>query len=290
MNAASWDSWEAFVERHGPSRGYWGFSQYAKSVKNRLAFYDCCQELRLHQDLAQQDELTTWAEYIAHEHWFFNQYTRHVSQAREKHGTAWANLCDSGVLRITETYEVVCSPDTAAERARERENAEEAVEVAAAACLHQSIPAEARSVLCAARAHCDVVKKRNNTITGFLQRTRGYRITCDRMDRHNLLLRWLQQQVPLVQRDHSLSSSSQTALDDHAGAGSCNSLSMTEEVQTTPQTSQRNGKRKRSCDAVVDDVRSSKRPRHGQRYTGPEPFKYLPRSARIAGLDNNTVH
>lgn len=36
----------------------------------------------------------------------------------------------------------------------------------------------------------------------------------------------------LVQRDHSLSSSSQTILDDHAEAESCNSLSMTEEVQT----------------------------------------------------------
>ncbi|KAI5923470.1 hypothetical protein F4810DRAFT_207838 [Camillea tinctor] len=42
-----------------------GFSEYKETVKNALAQYGIAQEFRLRRDPAQQDQLTTWLEYLA---------------------------------------------------------------------------------------------------------------------------------------------------------------------------------------------------------------------------------
>jgi len=152
INTASRDSEEAFVERHGPKGGELG-----------------CPGLRLLQDIAQQDELTPWAEEVL----------QSISKTRELGlGKAWHCLGEPLRLAGVKDYRDVRSarsPDTAAERARRDRTQKRLLEL-------QQRPVSINlsllklGLFSAQPGRIVMSSRKNNTVTGFLQRMRGYHI------------------------------------------------------------------------------------------------------------------
>lgn len=217
IHAANWDTWETFVERFGPKEGEWGFSEYAKRMKKRLAKYGFTRPFQLKRDLFRQDTLTTWIEYLGYEYWFYDHYASYVKRFQRVHDKAWKKLVESGVLRPGETIEVVCDIDSVFNDAAENARAKRTVKSAAAAVLaaeeaftksrvSRGLPqADPRRLLAAqaaldtAKAAQDSLSRRSDAITDFAQQVKGYRNAQKDAEHHKLLLRWIQQQIPLLE-------------------------------------------------------------------------------------------
>lgn len=215
FNGTHWN-WKAFVGRRGSGTEQYRFPEYAKALKERLAKHGFIRPFQLNEDLTRQDKLTTWIEYLGYEYWWYDQFAPSKS-GEQRYKEAWKKLVDSVVLRSFETEEYICDIDSAFQRASEREIAERAVESAKSAVMwfqkavsapqrsdhasqeHQQRQREAKTKLDAAIQEHDSIKRRNDLITGFLQLTRNYRIAKRNAERHGVLLRWMLQQVPLIE-------------------------------------------------------------------------------------------
>ncbi|KAK3111595.1 hypothetical protein LTR53_012998 [Teratosphaeriaceae sp. CCFEE 6253] len=217
IDAAESDSWEEYVESFGPKEGEWGFQRYAERMKKRLAKYGFTRPFQLESDLSRQDALTTWIEYLGYEYWFYDQSATYVEHCQRKHDEAWKKLVDSGVLRPGESYDVVCDIESVFKRAAENEGAKSAVQFTTAAlcaaeiaamksCASQDVRDADERRLSAAQAARDKAEadyhslmRRRDAITDFCQQTKGCRNAHDDAERHLLLLRWIKQQIPLVE-------------------------------------------------------------------------------------------
>ncbi|KAK0262767.1 hypothetical protein LTR35_017643 [Friedmanniomyces endolithicus] len=217
ISAADWDTWEAFIERYGQKDGSWGFPEYTERIKKRLSKYGFTRPFQLESDLSRQDSITTWIEYLAYEYWFYDQHASYIKRFQRKHDEAWKKLVDSGVLRPGESYDIVCDIESVFKDAAENEQAKRAVQSTTAALLAAEVAAikpyasqdvrdadERRlSVAQAARdkaeAEYQSLMRRCDAITDFCQQTKGCRNANDDAERHLLLLRWIKQQIPLIE-------------------------------------------------------------------------------------------
>ncbi|KAK1040546.1 hypothetical protein LTR74_018684 [Friedmanniomyces endolithicus] len=217
IDAAESDSWEEYVECFGPKEGEWRFSRYAERIKKRLAKYGFSRPFQLESDLSRQDALTTWIEYLGYEYWFYDQSAIYVKRCQRKHDEAWKKLVDSGVLRPGESYDLVCDIEFVFKRAAENEEAKRAVQSTTAALLaaeaaviksraSQDVRDADERQLSAVQAACDraeadyqLLVRRRDAITDFCQQTKGYRNANDDAERHLFLLRWIKQQIPLIE-------------------------------------------------------------------------------------------
>jgi hypothetical protein len=219
IHAADWDTWETFIERFGPKEGEWGFSKYAERMKKRLAKYGFSRPFQLKSDLLRQDTLTTWIEYLGYEYRFYDQYASYVKRFQRVHDKAWKNLVDSGVLSAGETIEVICDIERVFKDATQEERAEQTVQCAIAAYLlaekhcrdssankerglaDQSRLCLAQNAVEEAKATYQQLKRRGDAITDFCQEVKGYRNAYDNAENHACLLRWIQQQIPLIEHE-----------------------------------------------------------------------------------------
>ncbi|KAF2178449.1 hypothetical protein K469DRAFT_695492 [Zopfia rhizophila CBS 207.26] len=142
---------------------------------------------------------------------------------------------------------------------------------------------EAQSKLDAAEKDYHSVKRRHNLIYEFTERTKNIRIAKRNAERHSILLRWMLQQVPLIELELKQSN---TTGNDSNGRGRRRRLKPSKGQGPTDQnsdgrenptisdrrtriasTSQGGARRKRNHDAV-DKERLSKRLRHNGRNRG----------------------
>jgi len=149
----------------------------------------------------------------------------------------WKKLVDSNVLRPHETEEYLDDIMSAFKYLRERDEAEEAVVSAKSAVLlaRRAIvhprrsdlsPEEplqrlraAQSTLNAASESLKSIKKLNNLVTNFLVRTGNYRTARHEAKRHSILLRWILQQVPLIELELNSSMAKDDSGAGHGGEG-----------------------------------------------------------------------
>ncbi|KAF2189914.1 hypothetical protein K469DRAFT_683268 [Zopfia rhizophila CBS 207.26] len=299
-------TWESFVGRQQPATREEGrFPMYVKAVKGRLTKHGFTRTFQLDEDPARQDKLTTWIEYLGYEYWWYDQYALSKRQ-QQRLDDAWKKLVDANVLRPFETEEFICSIESGFMEQSEEDRAKEAVESAESAvmltreaisdprCVKRSPKEsrqrllEAQSKLDAAEKDYDSVKRRHNLIYEFTERTKNIRIAKRNAERHSILLRWMLQQVPLIELE--LKQSNTTGNDSIRGRRRRLKLNRTDEPSKgqgpTDQnsdgrenptisdrrtriasTSQGGARRKRNHDAV-DEERLSKRPRHNGRNRG----------------------
>ncbi|KAF2211410.1 hypothetical protein CERZMDRAFT_85569 [Cercospora zeae-maydis SCOH1-5] len=118
----------------------------------RLIKYGIDRPFRLAQDLNQQDQLSTWIEYLGYEHYFYDRAATYVSRSQQEHDRAWEKLVSLGVLRPEETYEVLCDVETGFQHEKERHQAKQAAHLAAI-LHHQQQPDTATKL---ARAENDL--------------------------------------------------------------------------------------------------------------------------------------
>ncbi|KJZ68025.1 hypothetical protein HIM_12584 [Hirsutella minnesotensis 3608] len=197
-----------------------GFPDYGKAVKRRLARHNFTRPFQLMQDPKQQDTLTTWIEYLNFECWWFDLYTETVDRLKPHHDKAWQELVDSKVLRPHETKEFIRTDTSSRQDQAEEDQAWKAVERANLEAgkvyrLTQNDPKRSRipkkkrilmltaatARLNAAKDRLQSVKRRNNLILSFVRGTFDYEDAKKDAARHNTLLRWVLEQVPLIEAE-----------------------------------------------------------------------------------------
>lgn len=174
-----------------------GSHSYTEAAKKLLAKYDFVWPFQLKDDPKQQDKLTTWIEYLGFACAVHCRYSRIVENLQPGYNEAWKTLVDSKVLRPSETEEHVCDIKSAFERQSERENAEAAL----AAEQKTSHDRQASPRLRAAKELLESIGRRNGLVTAFKRAAKDYLIAKEDVDRHSAKLRWIREQVPLVEAE-----------------------------------------------------------------------------------------
>ncbi|RKU43632.1 hypothetical protein DL546_004051 [Coniochaeta pulveracea] len=231
-------------------------ASYTKAAKKLLAEYAFVRPFQLHDDPKQQDALTTWIEYLAYACAVHYRHTCLVKKYQPGYDAAWKALVESKVLRPSETKENICTFDVGAKHDRETAMAVRAVKAAEAALeavqkrqgsSRQQRPrprvlATAQTRLDAARNDLESLRNRSHHLENFAHAVRTYRIAKTNTTKSNVKLRWILEQVPLVEAELKEAGAAQSV--SHTG---------------------RSTKRKRKDAEGVTDVVTSKRLRKASR-------------------------
>ena len=279
--------WRGFGKWQRFSREEGRFCKHVERVKGRLAKHGFTRPFQLENDLEQQDTLTTWIEYLGYEYWFYDKDMNYVKRNQPDYDKAWKELVDSRVLRPFETEKSLFDFELVFQRMGEEDRAKEAVEAAKSvmtkaqiATTHPQGPGfiekeaqrqleTAQSNLSAAMKFLESVKHRKNLIHEFFMKTTQSQITNsgrrkksyvsakDDAERRRILLRWIQQQIPLIELELSSVTKNDSA---EANSISCDRTEFHEEQST------RKGARKRSRqNDITDEELPSKRLRNDNR-------------------------
>ena len=216
--ARGYTPWWEFIYRKGRAIKAQGFPQYVEALKDRLARYEFTRIFQLDEDPARQDKLTTWIEYLGYIYWYYDRDATFIKQNQKFYENAWKNLVDSEVLRPRETRDFLLKKNGAGyERASERERTQKSLDSAILAVssaertlsrsAQSKVPlaelqkqlSDAQSTLDAAKERHRSIKKRNELINNFFYQIRSYRIAKRIAGRHSILLRWILQQISLIE-------------------------------------------------------------------------------------------
>ncbi|KAK4039345.1 hypothetical protein C8A01DRAFT_47139 [Parachaetomium inaequale] len=188
------------------------FSEYADDqVQHRLARHGFTLTFKLPDDSTQQDQLTTWIEYLNFEYSWLDRYARLIEMRRREDIKAWQKLMDSGVLRRHETIDFLSITESQIQRQAELNKATSAVasaENAARSALGETEKAkhgrsrysvqervkrlaEAQSRLTAAKDSLKEVNERLHLIATFIWGQGPYWTAKRDLLRHELLVQWI---------------------------------------------------------------------------------------------------
>ena len=203
-------------EHHGGVK----FADYNNAVKRRLARHGFTRPFELKEDLTQQDNLTTWIEYLCFEYWWLDRYTDFINRLKPDYDKAWQKLVDTKVLQPYQTEEYIATDECAMRRQadhdyawaawkRAQENAEKVYTSTQLDSHRLSIPKAERyrrlqaatHELSTANARLSSDKKRRNLISEFLRATWRIRQAKKDAARHRILLPWILDQILLIEAE-----------------------------------------------------------------------------------------
>lgn len=199
------------------------FNRYFEGVKLRLAQHGLTRTFQLHEDVQQQDKLTTWIEYLAFEYAWCDRYTRLAKRRQPEYDAAWKKLMDSGALRDGETMDYLYSDEGTFSAVEETtqlfltfQSAEAAVDaalaetekledgndsLAAQECRRRL--AEARCRFTAASEAYEAIVERDGHISRFMGEIGPYLETEREVTKHEEHAQWILDQLPLVEAELS---------------------------------------------------------------------------------------
>ncbi|KHN99766.1 Chromo domain-like protein [Metarhizium album ARSEF 1941] len=179
--------------QHQRERGCEGILDYEKAMKARLARHGFKRTFHLAEDPKQQDQLTTWIEYLGFEYWWLDRHTATFERLKPIHDEAWEKLKREGMVQDDETPEFVRTEESALGCQRDIDDAREALQDAESKAkrVYQktqldpsrlSIPAQqraemlvkARENLQASQKELDFLIQRSNQICHFVESTELY--------------------------------------------------------------------------------------------------------------------
>lgn len=215
--------------RHVRERGCKGFPDYVQAVKSRLARHDFTQPFELDEKPEKQDKLTTWIEYLNYEYWWLDKHRSDIQRHEPRRDELWRDLVSKNVLRPYETEEYLRTDASPLEREAEKDQARQAVERAEAEGLRVhaltqkdpnrltipkatrvSMLKQATAAVIAAKQRLEQVEARSEPITQFIRGTFGYTGAKREAWRQGLLVQWVRDQVPLIEKEMGLSKSSRS--------------------------------------------------------------------------------
>lgn len=215
--------WQMFRAHQRVSREPDIFPKYVEELTQRLerhnfelppAFDKAPSGFSRHLD--RQDKLATWIEYLNYEFTRHDDYTKWLETCQPGYDAALAQLMDAQILRPFEKVRTstsdICRPSNMeiTRRKEERRRAEEAWENAKKAvqwrtALGVSAPRhqieEEDRQLVEAKERLRSVNKRAYVLSDFARKTHAYRFALDRSERHELLLQWVLDQIPLIEEE-----------------------------------------------------------------------------------------
>ncbi|QYS97556.1 hypothetical protein H0G86_004784 [Trichoderma simmonsii] len=164
----------------------------------------------------QQNKLATWIEYINYEFTRRDEYDKWLETCQPGYDAALAQLMDAQVLGPFEQVRTptsdICRPSSleVTRRRDERRRAEEECETArnrlnwkdplGGPRTSQQMEREQR-LYTEARERLRMINKRGYVISDFARKTHAYRFAQERSERHELLLRWALDQIPLIEEE-----------------------------------------------------------------------------------------
>ena len=218
------ETWDDFARQFPKlANGTRGFPEYVQSAKERLARHGFTRPFELDRDIAKQNKLATWIEFMNWEYMWYEQYVSSEKKGQRRHDKAWKTLVESGELKPGETEDELWTFEHRLQRSAERHSAERAVKTAkrdlisaehASTSLRTSMTPlpepqrrveEAQANLAVAADTHSRVAQRNDCISRYVNTTKNYRIAKEDAARHQILLRWMLQQIPLIEQEESTS-------------------------------------------------------------------------------------
>ncbi|KAK3065163.1 hypothetical protein LTS18_007666 [Coniosporium uncinatum] len=220
-HSQSESTWEEYYKRYNLSidkpTDRFGFPEYTKALKKRLARHGMTRTFQLDDDPARQDGLTTWIEYVNYIARSYEMPAKFMKRRQKQYNKDWKKLVKSGVLRPDETTrDSLKDTQRALQDEHEQRSAEKAVESAkrdimlaemaisnsqrfdrSVENLQQAL-IKAQAQLETAITEHESIKRRCRLTLEFLVRTRGYSNAKCEAERLSILLRWTLQQVPLI--------------------------------------------------------------------------------------------
>jgi hypothetical protein len=185
---------------------------YIYTLNKRLTKHGFIRTFHPDQDPMRQDNLTTWIEYLNYEYRWHDEFIYLIKSGQKSYDRAWNRLVDSKVLIPGETEEFICRREIVSELAGEMRRAESKVRLATSAVTMyerhinlghsealQTRLLEAQFDLDAAQKERDSINRRSTVIKKFLKRTMYLRYWKKRLDHHSILLRWVLQQIPIIE-------------------------------------------------------------------------------------------
>ena len=192
------------------------YPTYTEAAEKLLAQYEFTRPFQFLQDAAKQDQLTTWIEYLCYEFSVEYWYDDVIKRGRPVYNKAWKTLVDSGVLEPFETEEIICGTAMSLVcRQREWDEGLQNLRSAEAA-LEELLPdAEIRAQMVAvrgaARESFESFTARYEALHQFFRETNTYRGHIERAVMHHFRLKWLLDQVPLIEAELNGSSETDTS-------------------------------------------------------------------------------
>ncbi|MCJ1260127.1 hypothetical protein MMC24_007967 [Lignoscripta atroalba] len=214
------NEWRAFRQRQRYMRDQGRFPEYYQAVKDRLTSYGFDRSFQLDEEPDRQDILTTWIEFLNYEYRTYDKDAKVVKRLQPRYDEAWKKLVDSKLLRSFETEEYVGGYAYVLQVDSEQSQAGMAVEAAelkvqlAEKAFQEARSANlsrddiyqrkqkvfsARSELAIALKALDTIDRRASMVNDFSRQTASYRRSKYYADRLSILLRWMLQQVSLIE-------------------------------------------------------------------------------------------
>ncbi|KAI8675418.1 hypothetical protein NCS57_00442900 [Fusarium keratoplasticum] len=197
-----------------------GFADYFEAVKRRLASHGMARPFEFKEDPTQQDQLTTWIEYLGYEYWCLDEHAGDMERLAPKHDEAWKRLVDAKIVGPHETIDDIRSMRGSLQRENDAQQAHTEVRTAKAEAqrvfdLTQESPERflipekqrvemlnkvSRDVERAERRH-KRVKVRNDKVSAFVSGTHEYARAKMKWTCHSLYVQWVLKQLPLVEAE-----------------------------------------------------------------------------------------
>ncbi|RSL43878.1 hypothetical protein CEP54_014913 [Fusarium duplospermum] len=201
-------------------RGCNGSADYFEAVKRRLASHGITRPFELKEDPTQQDQLTTWIEYLGYEYWWLDGHAEDMERLGPKHDEAWKKLVDTKIVGPHDTIEDVRSMRGSLQRENDVQQAHTELRMAKAEAqrvfnLTQESPErflipEKQRVEMLNKVAQDVeraerrykrVKVRNDKVSAFVGSTHEYHHADIKWTCHRLYVQWVLGQLPLVEAE-----------------------------------------------------------------------------------------
>ncbi|KAH7271843.1 hypothetical protein MRS44_004412 [Fusarium solani] len=197
-----------------------GFADYFEAVKRRLASHGITRPFELKEDPTQQDQLTTWIEYLGYEYWCLDGHAEDMERLAPKHDEAWKRLVDAKIVGPHETIDDIRSMRGSLQRENDAQQAHVEARMAKAEAqrvfnLTQESPERflipekqrvemlnkvSRDVERAERRH-KRAKVRNDKVSAFVSGTHEYARAKMKWTCHSLYVQWVLKQLPLVEAE-----------------------------------------------------------------------------------------
>ncbi|RBQ66558.1 hypothetical protein FVER14953_02480 [Fusarium verticillioides] len=191
------------------------FDEYLARCTKCLSKQSLTTPLHMKPDPADQDPLSQWLEYLCFEVSERKRYSWY-KRYNQQYESAWQTLVDSKLLELHEDRDQIEAAGYTPASDGERTKLRQAVEVASSNVLlaerdlldpsvrgpvAQRKLFETQAKLDSTIEAFDHFQRRGDAIKVFLQSTSAYREARRGALRHQMLLRWMRQQVPLIEED-----------------------------------------------------------------------------------------
>lgn len=152
------------------------FDYYVTEAKCNLEDLEITLPFQLEEDLSLQDELAIWIEYLSYEYSIYNWLWRMGDESQ--YVEAWRFLHAAKVLHPSETYESIRATQSLLGRVQAEDS---------------------RGADKGNRFYSNAQKSQIFYVTQFMNETEQYRNWRDNLERCQLLLRWIVEQIPLIE-------------------------------------------------------------------------------------------